>query len=545
MMICSCCGKTIRSRASIVLALQNTEKKVPAITLHLCKDCITNMYNEITSIEDMEESSAEVLSSEIEKALLVIFHRYCDVINKYLEDEELDEISYSVAKTEMSNIVNELRHFEKTSEASKAEYSSLFKSMMNHVLDLAFEKNDYEDIPEEVFFDEIEESYLKCVDNIKQQVSRFDDVLTRISNSIKKTNSKSETREKDKVKDVKESVLTDKINTPSKIKAALDKYIIGQEHAKKIVSVGIYNHYKRIMNNKTDIKKSNILLVGSTGSGKTEIARTVAKILDVPFAIADATGITEAGYVGDDAESMLLKLIQAADGDIKKAETGIIYIDEIDKIARRATNSGRDVGGEGVQQALLKIVEGNDITIRDKNPLGGHNITINTENILFISGGAFESLTMVEKEEKKAFGFNAVVENEPDEIKLIDSKDLIKFGMIPELVGRFPIIAQLETLTKDDLKRILVEPENSIVKQYKDLLDIDSIDLNFTDAALDFIATQAFENKTGARGLKTILENNMLDIMFDLPDTKNVYKIKVGVKNGNLDFKKISKKVEN
>jgi len=534
MVRCSCCGSLVNENASIHLSLRAKDED---IMLHLCKDCVTTMYNETKNFSDKPVTMAD----EIEHSLLYLLDRYLSGLEEVDEDVE---ISYSMAKNKMSDIVTDLKHFEKTHH-SKTEYSALFKNMMNTVLDVVFEKNDYEDIDAETFYNDVDTEYHKCVNSIKSQVAKFDGIMSQLAKAAETRNKNGKTstdKSKEKnTEEIAEEVLTNKINTPSKIKGQLDKYIIGQEHAKKIVSVGIYNHYKRIANKKTDIKKSNILLVGATGSGKTEIARTVAKILEVPFTIADATSITEAGYVGDDVETMLLKLISAADGDIKKAEHGIIYIDEIDKIARRSTSTSRDVGGEGVQQALLKIVEGNEITIKSRNPMEP-SVTINTENILFICGGAFESLTMAEKEKKKILGFNAVAEEEVPEVKIIDSKDLIKFGMIPELVGRFPIIAQLDMLTKEDLKKILVEPENSIVKQYKSLLDIDSIDLNFTNAALEFIADQAYSNKTGARGLKTVLENNMLDIMYDLPDTKNVYKVQVGVKNGNLDFRKIYKK---
>ena len=340
----------------------------------------------------------------------------------------------------------------------------------------------------------------------------------------------------------------EKIPRPKEIKEILDQYVIGQDEAKKTLSVAVYNHYKRIANEEemeakhekneddVEIQKSNILLLGPTGCGKTLLASTLAKILNVPFAIADATTLTEAGYVGEDVENILLKLIQAADGDIEKAEKGIIYIDEIDKITRKSENPSitRDVSGEGVQQALLKIVEG---TIASVPPQGGRKhpqqelLQIDTSNILFICGGAFEGLENIIKDRmgKKSMGFGAEIQSKKDidRYKVFEQilpQDLLKFGMIPEFIGRLPIIASLKELDKEALIKITTEPKNALVKQYKKLLQMDDVELIFEPEALDAIVDKAIERKTGARGLRSIIEEIMRDIMFDIPSNEKIEK---------------------
>ena len=351
---------------------------------------------------------------------------------------------------------------------------------------------------------------------------------------------KSQQIKKKKPKEKKEKPALDihAIPAPHKIKASLDEYIVGQDYAKKVMSVAVYNHYKRVASDANDdieIEKSNMLMVGPTGSGKTYMVRTLAKLLDVPLAITDATSLTEAGYIGDDIESVVSKLLAAADNDIEKAERGIIFIDEIDKIAKKRNTNQRDVSGESVQQGMLKLLEGADVEV----PVGASSknamvpmVTVNTRNILFICGGAFPDLDSIIKErlnQESSMGFKATLKDQYDEdeniLQKVTVEDIRTFGMIPEFIGRLPILFSLEALTEDMLVRILKEPRNAILKQYQKLLEMDEVKLEFEDEALHAIAKKAKEKKVGARALRAIIEEFMLDIMYEIPKDDNIGKV--------------------
>lgn len=533
-MKCSICGKDVPK--NIVIKLGNTIdipmlKHMP-INSYICEDCVNDMQNRIILMKEKVKNNEELLTNFLDN-----IYALCVLYVKVIADSDIESINIQTAITYSNHLIDTINSSSEFDSVRSLKYTSgdehfttiqLFKQFVRGSIIEIYNNNDFKSLSNKSFCYDFDNAFAEYLTSFKHSME-FRNGLFDVDT------------DEDDENETSKDILNVDIKTPIEIKKQLDKYVVGQETAKKILSVGIYNHYMRIVNKKDNIQKSNILFIGPTGCGKTELARTTAKILDVPFCIVDSTSFTSAGFVGNDVEDILKKLILNADGDISKAEKGIVYIDEIDKIAK-SSDGGKDVNGEEVQQALLKIIEGSDVEItlgNKRNPMS-ETVTINTSNILFIFGGAFEGLTMTESKVKLAPGFNSttIVENDNS---TIDSKALIKFGMIPELIGRIPIIAILEELTEDDLVQVLIEPKDNIISQYTDLIGLSGKEIKFTNKALHWIAHKAYENKTGARGLKTIIENNLLDTMFELPDEQDITKVQIGVKNNNINITKYKK----
>ena len=535
MMRCSICGKPIYNNIAIHLKNRSIIPIMSPSSTYICKDCLTEMLKTVNNLEKEVEDQENKLEAFID-TLDGLKSLYCDLLlsSEFFAENDTTEIPIQLAINYCINFINSLTSYEQFKDIRELEYNNC--SIIDVVADILrnsiismYNALDFKYANKSNFRDLLDTEYIEYVNEFKEAASQIE--LDPEQQETKKT-------DKNPIH----------IDTPREIKNELDKYIIGQENAKKDVAVGIYNHYIRCnynlyehTNDDVEIQKSNILFIGPTGCGKTEMARTIAKKLNVPFVIINATSYTAAGFVGDDVENILYKLIQAADGDIERAQRGIVYIDEIDKLARSKDSQGKDVNGEEVQQALLKIIEDGDVEVtlgNNRNPMS-EKVTINTSNILFICGGAFEGLTMVETVEKTGMGFNSEVTIENDNSKITPEMLTKDFGLIPEFVGRVPVIVRFDMLTEDDLADILTVPKNSIISQYKVLMGMSNgTKVTFTKKALKWVAHKAYENKTGARGLKSIIETNMRDLMYDLPDEKDVDKVKIDIKNDKLCISK-------